>query len=276
LRSKSIFRREQGRSRPELANRARDEKPVPIRALVHVTAVGIGREIIEAGQIEARRCKIFKQHDLAYFFALRPAYKLRDGSEKTDKINYFPCVFILSPDNLRDPFHVYPFDTGGAMSGKFDDKADRTIPLDDYALEPTLEAAGRHIRWAFGGLDRYLEGDLRLDVLDDVPRYEAITRGFVDIAQLASSKHNAPDRRASAVEVAYDHHIPLKGNVQLVILPKNYIEDDGAPNTALLTKLHELDIPWRTYDWQPNRPPDDLLHEIAEQVARFYREEDLA
>jgi hypothetical protein len=59
---------------------------------------------------------------------------------------------------------------------------------------------------------------LRLDVLDDVPRYEAITRGFVDIAQLASSKHNAPDRRASAVEVAYDHHIPLKGNVQLVIL----------------------------------------------------------
>ena len=44
--------------------------------LIHVTSVGATRDIIRAGQIETRYCKLFK-HDLVYFFALRPAYKLR-------------------------------------------------------------------------------------------------------------------------------------------------------------------------------------------------------
>lgn len=269
--SKSIHRRKQGTPRRELRARAASVAPLYISALVHVTPVGFAREIIEAGQIEARACKVFRGQDLVYFFALRPAYRLKDGSEKTDKINYFPCVFVVSPDELREPFHIYPFDTGGAVHGMFDGKADRTIPLEDYELDPTLEAAGRHIRWAFGSHERYLEGDLRPDVLDGVPRHETVTRGFVDIAGLASSGHNAPDRRASAVEVAYNRHIPLRDNVRLVVLPKQYVEDAAGENRALIARLKDLGIEWAVYDWQPNRAPDDFLHEITELVMQHYR-----
>lgn len=270
MESKAIRQRAQGVARRELAERTKAAKAVPVQALIHVTAVGYGREIIEAGQLETRPCKAFKSRELVYFFALRPAYRLKDGTEKTDKINYFPCVFVVSPEKLHTPFHVYPFDTGGALAGVFDGKADRTVPLQDYELDPDLEAAGRHIGWAFGDMDRYLRGDLKPDLLDNVPQHETVTRGFVDIAGLASSGHNAPDRRASAVEVAYDRHIPLRDNVKLVILPKQYVEDTAGKNHALMARLEELGIKWRVYDWQPNRAPDDFLHEISEIVTRSY------
>lgn len=270
--SKSIRHRSQGSPRRELAARVKTVAPLHIDALVHVTPVGYAREIIETGQIEARACEVFKHRELVYFFALRPAYRLKDGSEKTDKINYFPCVFVVSPEGLREPFHVYPFDTGGALAGMFDGKADKTIPLQDYELDPTLEAAGRHIRWAFGSHENYLEGDLRPNVLDGVPQHETVTRGFIDIAGLASSGHNAPDRRASAVEIAYSRHIPLKGNVRMVVLPKQYVEDGTGENQALIARLKDLGIAWRVYDWQANRAPDDFLHEITDLVTRYYRE----
>ncbi|MDR7116102.1 hypothetical protein [Caulobacter sp. BE254] len=38
------------------------------------------------------------------------------------------------------------------------------VPLDDHALENSLESAGG--RWAFGDLENSLRGDLRSDVLD--------------------------------------------------------------------------------------------------------------
>ena len=56
--------------------------------LVHVTAVGIAREIIRAGQIEPRLCKALGAN-LVYFFAMRPAYKLRDADQKIDILDFF-------------------------------------------------------------------------------------------------------------------------------------------------------------------------------------------
>lgn len=272
MKSKSIRRRQQGVARRDLAARSKASEPLAVRALIHVASVGTGREIIESGKLETRRCAIFKDTELVYFFALRPAYRLKDGSEKSDKLNYFPCVFVVSPDNLREPFHVYPFDTGGAIAGVFDNKADRTIPLDDYELDPTLDAAGRHIRWAFGDVESYLRGDIRSDLLNDVPRHDTVTWGFADIAELASSQRNDADYRASAVEIAYDRHISLKDNVRLIVIPKQYIEDPKGENKAFLEKLIELNISWKTYDWQPNRAPDDFLHEISDIVTIFYRD----
>ncbi|GLV23889.1 hypothetical protein [Sphingobium sp. TomTYG45] len=71
-----------------------------------MTAVGVAREIIRAGQIETRVCKALGAN-LVYFFALRPAYKLRDADQKNDILDYFPFVFLVSADNLGAPYHVY-------------------------------------------------------------------------------------------------------------------------------------------------------------------------
>lgn len=240
----------------------------PIR-LVHITSVGWAREILESRAIEPRRCPVFKT-DLAYFFAYRPAYRLKDGSRKSEILNHFPFVFIIDPGTLPPPLHVYPFDTGGAVGGAFT-RADRTTPLQDYELEPTLVDARALIDWAFSNLDAYLKGDFREDVLKGVPLHDTTVHAWVQVARMATSGWNeGPDRRASSVEIAWNTPVQLKGRVTLAIFPKQYLEDEGQENRAFLDQLSELEIPFRTYDWQPNRAPDDFQKEIAAIVQAHY------
>jgi hypothetical protein len=240
--------------------------PLP---LVHVTATGAGRQIIEQGQIEMRPCKLFGTN-LTYFFLLRPAYRLKDGSSKSDEINRFPFVIFVSPRQLGDPYHVYPFDTGGAADGVFDERADKWVALQDYELDPSLDSAARFITWAFGGLSAYLDGNVKQGLLQAIPHWEDVARAYLNIAGLAASGgHNQPDKRASAVEVAYRRHIPLKGNAMLSILPKQYLEDGKDKNSLVIDQLNQLGLPWETYDWQPNKTPDEFQDEIL-TIARQY------
>lgn len=242
--------------------------------LIHVTHVGSAREIIASRKLEVRPCPVFKR-GLLYFFVLRPAYKLRDGDEKSHQINRFPFVFVLDPRAIEAPFHAYPFDTGGATVGAFDEQADPHVILDDYELEPSFEGAAGHIAWAFGSLAAYFEGDIRGDILDDVPVYETVTRSFVDIAKLGRTGSNQPDRRASAVEIASSQDIALKGNILVAIIPKQYLEDSGTKNIEFMEALKRENIDWRTYDWQPNKTPNELQHEIANITRSFLVERNI-
>ena len=97
--------------------------PPKLLDLVHVTAVGRGVDIVRARQIETQRCPVF-EHDLVYTFVGRPAYRFRNGHIKSDEIGYFPFVFVISPDKLGIPYHVYPFDTGAGVDGRYGDAAD--------------------------------------------------------------------------------------------------------------------------------------------------------
>lgn len=266
-----MARRNGGVPRRDLAQRSQNRNAAMAVSLVHVTAVGFGREIIESRQIEPRDCPVFKQR-LAYFFALRPSYRLKGGGDASHQLNRFPFVLIIDPRTLPEPHHVYPFDTGGACDGKFS-RLDPTIPLEDYKLPPNLQAAADHIDWAFGGLDPYLTGDLREDLAAGIPRFETAVHGYIDIARMATSGWNdQPDRRASSVEVAYAENIPLNGRVRLAIFPQQYLEDGEIQNLAFLKQLSDLAIPFKLYDWQPNRTPDEFQEKIAEIVREHYRE----
>jgi hypothetical protein len=238
--------------------------------LVHITAVGAAREIVDGGQIEMRPCPVFHK-DLAYFFALRPAYRLKNGTEKSDRINRFPCVFVVSPAQLGVPFHVYPFDTGAAVDGRYADRADEWVYLEDYELEPALDAAAHHIDWAFGSLEAYFDGELKTGVGENLPSWRDVVRSYVDIAGLAGSGGtNQPDRRASAIELAYRKNVPLKGHVKLIVIPKQYLEDGTTENRPFLEKLEAAKVEWETYDWQPNSTPDEFQDEIARAVLRHF------
>lgn len=215
-------RRPGGPSDHQLRRRA-DPSGIP-RALplVHITPIAYAKRIIESRKLEAKMCGVFDRK-LVYFFAMRTAYRFRGADEKSHQINRFPFVFILRPTAFEVPFHVYPFDTGGAGQGVFDSEADPFEYLEDYELEPTLDAAAGHIGWAFGTIDAYPDGELRPSVLDTVPMSETVTRGFVDIAKMAGSGSNSPDKRASAIEVACGHNVDLKGNVLHAIMPDRYL-----------------------------------------------------
>ena len=238
--------------------------------LVHITATGFAREIVEAGQFDAQHCGVFNR-SLVYFFALRPAYRRKDGDDKSHQINRFPFVFIIKPTAVPAPFHVYPFDTGGAADGIFSEESDAAIDLEDYELVPSHEAVGGQIGWAFGSLEDYFDGVLRVDLIGDVPVHETVTRGFIDIARMASLRSsNQPDKRASAIEVAASHNIPLKGNVLLAILPRQYLEDGGKPNDDFIAQLKAHGIDWLTYEWQPNAMPNEFQEEISQIVRQFF------
>lgn len=233
--------------------------------LVHVTAVGAAREIIRCGQIEARQCAVFNKA-LSYFFALRPAYRLKFGGEPTDQLDRFPFVFVVDPASLGSPFHVYPFDTGGAINGAFDEQANEYVFLEDYRLRPNYGAVSGQIGWAFGTRAAYYDGELRQDVEASMAHHEAGPRSFLRIAALATIGSNRPDQRASAIEVAFNRHVPLKGSVKFAIMPRQFLEDPRGDNKPMIDGLTAAGIDWTYYEWEPNLTPDEFRKEITRLV----------
>jgi len=264
-----IRRRRRGLApKRELRDLAADAQPLPEPLdLVHVTSVGAGREIVSLGQIEASHCEVFKR-ELVYMFLARPAYRLRNGNAKWDQINRFPCVFVIRPDKLGPPSHSYPFDTGAATSGCYGDTVDPHVYLDDYELDPNLPAAQRHIAWAFGDNREYLRGDLILGLIGGLHAWQSVGQSWLTIAGLAATGSNRPDKRASAIEVAYSKHLPLKGHARLMIFPQQLIEDDRGKNSAFIEDLTKQGLLWQTYDWRPNETPDRFMDEVTETVRR--------
>ena len=256
----------------ELAADARVNRASDALDLVHITSVGWGRRIVSAGKIETRRCSVFGR-DLVYAFMARPAYRFRDGDVKSDQINRFPFVFVISPEKLRDPFHVYPFDTGAAADGRYGDAAQPTVYLDDYELEPRIETAMQHIAWAFGTNAGYFDGVLKAGLADTLPYWRSVGRGWIDIAGLAAIGADRPDARAAAVEVAYNGAIDLRqGHVRLAIFPQQLIEDERGVNAEFIAELDRLGFNFKTYDWRPNETPDSFMDEVTRIVRRHLEE----
>jgi hypothetical protein len=85
---------------------------------------------------------------------------------------------------------------------------------------------------------------------------------------LAATGSNRPDKRASAIEVAYSQNLPLKGHARLVIFPQQLLEDDRGRNSAFIEDLVKQDLPWETYDWRPNETPDFYMDELTRIVRR--------
>jgi hypothetical protein len=203
----------------------------------------------------------------------RPAYRFRDGDLKFDQISRFPFVFVISPEKLGTPYHVYPFDTGACVTGQYGDTADPTIYLEDYELPSTIEAALKHIAWAYGSKSAYFDATLKADLAETVPHWQTVGRGWIDIANLAATGRDRPDGRASAVEVAYNKSIDLKQqHVRLMIFPQQFIEDDRGRNDEFLSEIRKLDLDYKTYDWRPNETPDSFMDEIT-RIIRGYLEE---
>ena len=239
--------------------------------LIHITSTGYGREIINSGKLEIKNCSVF-HNKLVYFFFGRPVYRLTGGDEKTDIIGRFPIAFVFSAKDLGSPFHVYPFDTGAAHRGLFDSQSSPGDFLDDFELEPTIEGARKHIGWAFENNSAYFEGDIRSGLINKIEEWHTVARGYIRIAGLAATGNNTPDKRAAAIEIAYERNVPLKANLQLVILPKQFVENvaAGSKNERLLASLKESGANWEMYDWRPHETPNFYLDTISHIVRQYF------
>jgi hypothetical protein len=236
--------------------------------LAHVSSVHAGRRIVETSKLTTRWCEVFGR-DLTYFFVLKPAYLGKFDSEKSDYLDYFPVAFILRPEAVPAPHHIYPFDTGAAASGAFKSRANRLIPLEDYELEGTHEAAAGFVGWAFGKPSAYYDGILRPSVQAEARPAESVVTGYIAIAKLGVSGDPAHDTRASTLEVASADNVDTTGNVLLAILPKQLLKVTGRFIDALRT-LIAGGTEVETYDWRPNRAPAEFQRDVLRISRAWY------
>lgn len=261
-----------GESASDLRDRVAKSSIGDALPLVHVTEMGVGNAIIFSGHLKATRCKVFER-DLLYFFLGRPAYRLKEEGDTSRYISRYPCVFVVDPARVK-PTQVYPFDTGAARAG-FYENADPHLGIKDYLLDGSYEGARRQLGFAFENVDDYFEGRLRPGLTDEIPPFEQATHSYAAIANQANRGLNIPgtyDDRASAIEIATENHLDLKGAVQLVILPQQFLEgDDGSKNAKLIARLKDLDLTVSLYDWQSTRPPADFRAEINAKVLNHFK-----
>lgn len=252
----------------ELAKVAHSTVSIAPPNLIHITSVGWGRRVVDTGVLERRRCGVFGK-ELVYFFVNRPAYRFARGDEKNDQLNFFPFAIALSPDALPAPYHIYPFDTGAYMAGFYDEVVDPSIYIDDYELEPQIVSALQHIEWAFGNLDEYFDAKIKVGLAGKIPLWRSVAHSWIRIASLASVGREKPDRRASAVELAYAQSIDLRqGHGLLLVFPEQLLEDPNGKNIAFLESIRSLGIRFATYDWRPNETPDSFAEIIAQTIRR--------
>ncbi len=230
--------------------------------LVHVTSTGAGRAIVEDGKLEARYCRHFDKN-LVYFFVDRPGYQPSGSDEKSDQINRFPFVFVHELDANAPIFHAYPFDTGAALEGMFDEKADPYVFVEDYELSSSTYGVEHHISWAFDNQMDYFKGFVNAPKKDTLEPWQSVERSYFDIAQLSSPVHNRPDNRASAVEVAFGKSFSVHKNNTRAIFPKQLIENGKNSNVQMMKVLSERRISWQGYNWLPNSRPIDFFQEIS-------------
>jgi hypothetical protein len=244
-------------------------EPLP---LVHVTEMGVGNAIIFSGQLQARKCKVFNKN-LLYFFLGRPAYRLPGENEASEHISRYPCVFIVDP-SLVKPSQVYPFDTGAAKAG-FYENADPHLGIKDYMLDGTYEGARKQLGFAFEDVDDYFDGRIRSGLTDDVPHYDQATHSYVAIANQANRGVNDAgkyDDRASAIEIATERHLDIKDAVQLIIMPQQFLDGpQGGKNMKLLERINGLGLSVSLYNWQSTRSPADFRAEIKNKVLAHYK-----
>lgn len=242
--------------------------------LVHVTPAGKARDIIKTSKIIAQPCEVF-DIELIYFFVLRPAYASKFGEQRTHFLNYFPVAFVMKPEAVPRPYHVYPFDTGGGAKGAFRAHADRFIPLDDYALEPSHAAAARFIEWAFGTLERYYDGRVRPELDKNIHPDESVAVGYRSISKMGIVGSLDHDTRASTVEVASRENVDVPDHLRLIILPKQMIERDTEFKVGI-DKLKANGTTIEVYDWQPNRAPSEFQRDIMRISREWYRGQGMA
>lgn len=242
--------------------------------LVHVTAAGWAAEILRSKkpQIEMRHCNVFGRN-LVYFFVARPAFRPRDGETGSDDITRFPVAFIVRPEKLGAPSHVYPFDTGAAFSGRYLGARQAGVFLQDFALENSLEAAQRMISFGFTSYERYQNGELNPDLDETLEHRHFVARAYLRIAGLAGTMQNLPDDRAATIEIAYGKHVGLAAHASCVVLPEQLLEpaaDGGSPN-GLRARLAKLKVPFETYQWRAGDTPDSHMEEVRRLVTQRLR-----
>lgn len=235
--------------------------------LTHTTSGYWLRDIATAGKLLPRRCKVFDK-PLLYTFYGRAAYRQARDEVPANIVTLFPVVFIIDPNKLPQPHQIYPFDSGAFADGAFANHHDEFVLLEDFELTAEIETAPRIVAAIFKDNTSYLENQIRTDLnVTDNDNFEALN--YLRILLAPGQKSNVSDKlvddRSSAIEIAYNVPIPLKGSVVAAIVP-----EDLADGKRTGLKLKSLGIEVFPYKWTRGTAPKETYGTIRELVRGIY------
>lgn len=202
-------------------NQITKARPLP---LVHTTEAYFLKKIVASGEIQARRCNVFRNENLSYFFVGRAAYK-RDLHQEAEYWELPTClVFSFFVDGVK---RIYPFDSG-AFKGKRYPNFVNMMDLNDFEVGKDSEAPHKIIGTFFGNARNYYRLAARpKEQFESKFDVEVLNEEMKALHKLILAKDKKFDDRRFAIEMQFDHDVDLHDKKPiLAIFPETYLEDD--------------------------------------------------
>ncbi|WP_198172726.1 pentapeptide repeat-containing protein [Bradyrhizobium sp. AT1] len=240
---------------------AEADKTEIVLPLLHFTSTYEFREIVDTEVLAPARSADYPGEELLYLFYGRPSYRMKE--ERTSLTWKMPVCLVIRPEALGIPKRIFPFDSGAFKRGLARDVLHPAMAIDDFALSPSIETAGKFVNLFYGSNRNYFEGRIRDTKIGAQGDFEA------DAYQQIRNSRN-PDDRMLAIEVQLAHAVRIPDAVMAVIVPSELLE---APSVA--EKLKKWDIDILTYDGAPDLSHDSqaINHILGDYFAKkgFFR-----
>jgi hypothetical protein len=224
------------------------EPALPTLPLMHITRAYAFDDILGGDTIDPRGCDVFNEQ-LTYLFYGRPAYRAKDGN------------------NARR--RLFPFDTGAFALGIYNQFFARVSRIEDFALEPSLDAAAKVVGTLYVNNEEYYIGGTRKNV--PIPHRQFELQGLYELARLPGvqdikSMWQQRDERSSAIEIQLNEPLPLTDALIAVVLPKPYMEDTEIKDALQRWRVKEIE----TYGTIHNVGGEVWVGQIYAIVQRLY------
>lgn len=240
--------------------------PLPTELpFVHSSRCEFLKTIEQDGNLKPRLCNVFDEV-LLYLFYGRPAYKTKPM--QTFNIGYCPICFVIKPSASSVRIvRAYGLDSGGTKQNRFTPHVAPT-DLDELSLGSNIDSYRSHVQTIYGSNKKYIRGNsidpamFRLATGSIVKRY---------LQLLKDPNITLADDRRSAIEVQTDSSIDLQTDLEAVVLPDEFLDEDATLETIVNT--------WNAqpigYPACEGNCPSGYAYVIRDRIYQYYEQKAL-
>lgn len=233
--------------------RVQKNTPVPL-PLGHITAAKRFMGICRSGQLDPQDCPMLKEK-IIYLFYGGLFYKNSRGLSQEDLD--LPIAFVFNPKVLTKIALLVPFDSGGALAGKYENWPPPPREVKEYFISNVrYKTAPKLVSQFFGSNKNYLNSEYINDT--NLPPY------MKDVLALYADDMTGRnvDRRKYSIECIARSSIVISKYLELIAFPKAYMEDFK----VLLRRFHPRIPEFIPYECSKVKSPSDICATIANEI----------
>lgn len=202
----------------------------------------------------------FQRKEIVIFFYGKPSYPVGEkiAGNRTD-INYCPICFLVKPEKVN-LFRAFPFDTGAYDAKLYGDFLHRSMKLEDFELENSLDFIQEYIAVCFTNNYNYILGEPTLTGSVNSPIVDA----FISLIN-ANGTHSI-DERSRSIEIITETSVPLKDSIEHLILPEGLLK-----NHAIKDYIDTNRIDYSTYVFHNLTPPARYNEVVFQKALEYIR-----